>query len=213
MASTPSAGPPGGGRRPSRTGINRRDQIIAATIEVLAEHGSANASFTRIAEQAGLSSPGLISYHFKTKEELWRQTVATISSERMSNIAAATEPARTATDALRLTLQADLAYMGSKPKLFAAIVEAFYTLRAPTGQIEQLGVEQQALLTHVVEILKQGQRTGEFGEFDAENLGLIIHGALTQFLGQQLHRTDFNLQRFTDTLVSFALQAARQGTP
>ena len=207
-----TSGSSGERRRPSRTGLDRRDQIIAATIDVLAEHGSANASFTRIAEHAGLSSPGLISYHFKTKEELWRQTVATISTARMANVAAATEPAATATDALRLTLLADLAYMGSRPKLFAAIVEAFYTLRAPTGQIEQLGAaEQQALLAHVVEILKQGQRTGEFGDFDAENLGLIIHGALTQFLGQQLRRTDFNLERFTDTLVAFALQAARQG--
>lgn len=211
MATT--AGASGGRRRPSRAGLDRRDQIIAATIDVLAGQGSANASFTRIAEQAGLSSPGLISYHFKTKEELWRQTVATISAERMANIAAATKPARTATDALRRTLRADLDHMGRQPKLFAAIVEAFYTLRAPTGQIEQLGVEQQALLTHIVDILKQGQRTGEFGDFDAENLGLIIHGALTQFLGQQLRRTDFDLERFTNTLIAFALQAARQGTP
>jgi AcrR family transcriptional regulator len=206
-------GPSGEGRRPSPAGRGRRAQIIAATIEVLAEHGSANASFARIAEQAGLSSPGLISYHFKNKEDLWRQTVATISAERVANVVAATERAGTAAEALGNALEADLAYMGSRPKLFAAIVEAFYTLRAPTGQIEQLGVEQQALLAHLVGILKKGQQTGEFGEFDAEYLGLVIHGALTQFLGQQLRRADFNLERFTHTLVAFALQAPRQGAP
>src|SRR4051812_49545910 len=99
MTSSTGVGSSGARRRPSRAGMDRRDQIIAATIEVLAGQGSANASFTRIAEQAGLSSPGLISYHFKTKEELWRQTVATISAERVANVVAATATAQTAMDA------------------------------------------------------------------------------------------------------------------
>jgi AcrR family transcriptional regulator len=189
----------------------RRAQIIAATIEVLAAYGSANATFVRIARQAGLSSPGLISYHFKNKEELWEQTVVSISTKRMANVVAATQRAATATDELRNALEADLAYMGSQPKLFAAIVEAFYTLRNSAGQIKHLGVEQQALLAHLVDILKRGKQAGEFGDFDADNLGLVIHGALTQFLGQQLRRPDFDLGRFTKTLVTFAIDAARKG--
>lgn len=210
---TRGAPPPADKARRSFIEQARQAQIIAATIDVLAEHGSANASFVRIAKQAGLSSPGLISYHFENKNDLLRQTVASISAERMANVVAATENAATATEQLRTTLEADLAYMGSRPRLFAAIVEAFYTLRNPAGQIEQLGVEQQDLLVHVVDILKRGQQSGEFGEFDADNLGLVIHGALTQFLGQQFRRPDFDLERFTRTLVTFAVQATRGGTP
>ncbi|MEV7908062.1 TetR family transcriptional regulator, partial [Streptomyces anulatus] len=40
----------------------RRAQIIASAIEVIAEHGFANASLARIAKHAGISK-GVISYH------------------------------------------------------------------------------------------------------------------------------------------------------
>ena len=48
----------------------RRAQIVAATMQVIAEDGLAQASFARIAERAGLSSTRLISYHFAGKDEL-----------------------------------------------------------------------------------------------------------------------------------------------
>jgi AcrR family transcriptional regulator len=38
---------------------------------VIARHGLSGTSFTRIAEEAGISSPGLISYHFAGKDELF----------------------------------------------------------------------------------------------------------------------------------------------
>src|SRR5690242_11315784 len=48
----------------------RRAQIVAAATEVIAVAGLARASFTRIARQAGLSSTGMISYHFAGKDDL-----------------------------------------------------------------------------------------------------------------------------------------------
>src|SRR5699024_7153426 len=48
----------------------RRTQIITATIDVIADEGYGRASFSRIAERAGLSSTRLISYHFAGKDEL-----------------------------------------------------------------------------------------------------------------------------------------------
>jgi hypothetical protein len=54
----------------SLTATARRAQIIAATIETIAELGYGQASFGRIAERAGLSSTRLISYHFADKQEL-----------------------------------------------------------------------------------------------------------------------------------------------
>lgn len=56
----------------------RRRQIVAAAIETIAELGYARASFAQIARRAGLSSPGLISYHFANKDDLISQVVAEV---------------------------------------------------------------------------------------------------------------------------------------
>ena len=56
----------------------RRAQIVQAAIETLAELGYARASYAQIAKRAGLSSTGLISYHFAGKEELLDEVVGEV---------------------------------------------------------------------------------------------------------------------------------------
>ncbi|MGH3494376.1 MAG: TetR family transcriptional regulator, partial [Sciscionella sp.] len=65
----------------SLTATARRAQIVAATIETIAELGYAQASFARIAERAGLSSTRLISYHFAGKRELIEQVLSELYAE------------------------------------------------------------------------------------------------------------------------------------
>src|ERR1700729_4645573 len=78
------------------TEAGRRAQIVAAAIDTIADVGYANASFARIASRAGLSSTGLISYHFAGKSDLMAQvveeTVAAMSgymTERMAGCSSA----------------------------------------------------------------------------------------------------------------------------
>lgn len=52
----------------------RRQQIVAATVEVIADEGFRAASLNRIAERVGISKP-LILYHFASKDEVLRQTL------------------------------------------------------------------------------------------------------------------------------------------
>jgi AcrR family transcriptional regulator len=71
-------------RGPYRTGIRRREQIVAVAIEVFGEHGFAGASVRAIADRVGVSHATLLQ-HFGSKEGLltavleeWdRQTVET----------------------------------------------------------------------------------------------------------------------------------------
>src|SRR3954470_16963162 len=60
------------------TVVARRAQILAATVEVLAELGYRQTSFARIVERAGLSSTRMISYHFAGKDELFNAVVADV---------------------------------------------------------------------------------------------------------------------------------------
>lgn len=54
--------------RPSQT-FERRSQLIAALMRVLAERGYAGASVASIAREAGLA-PGLVHYYFGSKQEM-----------------------------------------------------------------------------------------------------------------------------------------------
>src|SRR5579863_3120226 len=55
----------------------RRQQIVAAAIDTIAEVGFAQASLARIAERIGISK-GVISYHFAGKDDLIRQVAIEI---------------------------------------------------------------------------------------------------------------------------------------
>src|SRR5690606_2194023 len=106
----------------------RRAQIVEATIDVLADFGYVNLSFNRIAKYANIS-PSLISYHFKDKKELLHEVAATISRDRVSHVMSAIEGASSATEKLRIAIEADLAHMGTHPKRFPAIVEVTFNSR------------------------------------------------------------------------------------
>lgn len=67
----------------------RRRQITDAAARVIAVDGLSRASFTRIAHTAGLSSPGMISYHFADKDELF----AVLCDEAIADCAQAIEGA------------------------------------------------------------------------------------------------------------------------
>jgi AcrR family transcriptional regulator len=62
----------------------RREQLIEATIAVLAIKGYARTTMSDVADQAGLSH-GLVNFHFKSKERLLAETLTYLSDEYVQN--------------------------------------------------------------------------------------------------------------------------------
>ncbi len=182
----------------------RRAQIVEATIAVLAEQGYLNTSFSRIAAQAGISA-SLISYHFKSKEELTEAVYTFITQQRQEHVAAQVAGAATATDRLRIMLEADLAYMGTRPELFQALLEILFVGRSKTDAQSHRADVVHAGFMPIAEVLKAGQASGEFGDFDAFNLAIIIDSARDGFLGQLAVYPEFDLEQFTATLMTTVL--------
>lgn len=56
-------------RGPYRKGVQRREQILDAALEVFSQHGDRGSSLQEIADRVGLSLPGLLHY-FGSREEL-----------------------------------------------------------------------------------------------------------------------------------------------
>lgn len=166
----------------SFTAMARRAQIIDATIETIAEQGYSRASFSRIALRIGLSSTRLISYHFAGKQELIDQVTAKIITGIGSFVAQRLAPETTASGALRGYIKATIQYIAEhrtemKALLAILLSGALSPVEPPTDdkQPQDHGQDQdQSAQPHigmplhspVEQILRDGQRTGEFRQFD-----------------------------------------------
>ncbi|MDA8264314.1 MAG: TetR/AcrR family transcriptional regulator [Actinomycetota bacterium] len=100
----------------------RRQQIVTAAIDTIAEVGFAKASLARIAERIGISK-GVISYHFAGKDDLIRQVVIEIIEASRSYIiprvfAESAGPAR-----LRAYIESNLAFMREHRNSMIAILD------------------------------------------------------------------------------------------
>ena len=165
-----------GGR--SVTGAARRAQIVAATIETIAELGYGQASFARIAERAGLSSTRLISYHFDGKDELIQAVVADIlarmgrfMNERMRDLP-------DARSALHTYIRSLIEFIAAHRAQMETLTAVFLDHRAEDdGRTYDTGSEKQAL-GPVEEILRAGQRAGEFRDFDTFVMAATLQRSL-----------------------------------
>ena len=66
-------------KHPSDSTI-RRQQLIAATIETIAEHGLSSVTLSKVASQSGMSA-GIVNFYFKTKRQLLVDTLQFLDDE------------------------------------------------------------------------------------------------------------------------------------
>lgn len=73
-------------QRPPRTQSRdaRRQQLIEATIQTMAERGYSRTTLTEVARRAGLSH-GLVLFHFQSKENLLAETLSFMAEEYHQN--------------------------------------------------------------------------------------------------------------------------------
>jgi AcrR family transcriptional regulator len=109
---------PTAGRKASKD--VRRQQLIEATIDVMARKGYAGTTMADVAKAAGLSS-GIVNFHFDTKEKLLVDTLKHLAGEYRANWRAALDGAGPdAADRLKALLWADFNPEICTPRKLAA---------------------------------------------------------------------------------------------
>ncbi|MEV6669720.1 TetR/AcrR family transcriptional regulator [Streptomyces sp. NPDC051162] len=166
--------------KPSRTFTEtaRRAQIVGAAIEVIAEVGYAKASFTRIAERAGLSSTGMISYHFSGKDDLMREVVAEVLRVGDAYMRPRIEAQTTAPGRLRAHIESNIALLKEFPDHLPAVVEVLSGARGEDPSLREFTASQEAVFDFLVQRMREAQEAGEFGEFDPRVMVTAIRGAI-----------------------------------
>ena len=110
----------------------RREQIVAAAMQVIADGGYGQASLAKIAEHAGIAK-SVVLYHFKAKSDIIDAVVgvvfATAAMRMLPAISAATSPA----DRLAAYIRSNAAFIAENPTAATAMVEIVTGYRSPEG--------------------------------------------------------------------------------
>jgi AcrR family transcriptional regulator len=152
-------------------GSGRRAQIVTAAIEVIAEAGYAKASFSRIAKHAGLSSTGMISYHFAGKEDLLAACVAEIEQITGAYMTPRVEAADGHVAQLRTYVEANVALVGEHPAEVRALIDLVKNAGSQSPAVN-------ARLTVFDEHFRAGQAAGVFRPFDTLTTALALTSGL-----------------------------------
>src|SRR5688500_10753261 len=114
----------------------RRRQIVDSAIEVLAREGFGAATFARIASWAGLSSTGLISYHFADKAALMRDVVARVFGKAFDCIRPRMDAQTSPSAVLHEFIVASVEFYAAHPHDITALTAVRGNLRQPDGRPE-----------------------------------------------------------------------------
>src|SRR5882757_10635778 len=178
---------PGRGGKPSFTEAGRRAQIVAAAIDVIAEVGYHRASFAKIAERAGLSSTGMISYHFNGRDDLMREVVAEVLRLADAYMRPRVEAHESYAGRLRASIEGNLDLFAEYPKHLAAIVEILANLRGAEPGMVAFVDTTEANLAVQVEQIRKAQRAGEFCDFDPWVMVRAIRAAIDDVVRRATH--------------------------
>jgi AcrR family transcriptional regulator len=149
------------------TESGRRAQIVRAAIEVIAEAGYAKASFSRIAKHAGLSSTGMISYHFAGKDDLLAACVAEIEQVTGAFMQPRIDAALGHVPQLRAYVEANVELVGEHPAEVRALIDLVKNAGSQSAAVN-------GRLALFEEHFRTGQAAGVFGSFDARTAALAF---------------------------------------
>lgn len=167
-----------GGEEAKRSFIEeaRRGQIVRAAVETIAEEGYARASFVRIAARASVS-PGLITYHFKTKERLLRQVLEYVNARLDRAMEGGPEPLTGFEDGLRRIVTGHVMHCSLHPREMA-VRQEIGGADVPAPVREWIARGEEAGRAEMVGFLTEGQGHGEFRAFDPEVFTDALFAAL-----------------------------------
>jgi len=155
----------------------RRAQIVDCAIDTIAEMGFAKASVDQIAKRAGVSK-GVITYHFPSKEEIVDAIVENIVAAGRAYMMPRIVGQTSAAGQLRTYIESHLEFIDAHRKSLIALVDIAMSARRANGSLV-IGPESLAeRAASLEELLRAGQRSGEFRRFSTRVMALTMLQAI-----------------------------------
>jgi AcrR family transcriptional regulator len=199
---------PTGRKRASFIEQARREQVVRAAAETVAQVGYANTSLSRIAEQAGISK-SVISYHFAGKDELMVLVAQQFIDATAESMFARVEAEPTATGQLNAWISGQVEYYAAHRTGFLAMSSIITEHRSADGSSPFTGQLDEEL-DEFTRLLQRGQREGEFREFDPRTTAGIILRSTEGLISSWVTDESVDLTEQLDTLLDFVHHAIRR---
>ncbi|MGR6919512.1 TetR/AcrR family transcriptional regulator [[Actinomadura] parvosata] len=170
----------------------RRDQLIRITIDLVAEHGYAGASLTRIAQTAGITK-GAVLYHFASKDAVVAAAHERVLGELVSEVKAAVE-AVPADQAPAAYVRRMVGHLAERPDHARMIIGAI-----ANGDIPDPSARRKPL-TSLLQDARQAR--GLPPGPDLRTLAVIVGGAIDAILAERLQDGGYDAQAAAEALIT-----------
>ncbi|MGX2993793.1 TetR/AcrR family transcriptional regulator [Streptomyces sp. JNUCC 64] len=170
------------------TAAERRPQLIAAAIELMAREGVAAGSTRAIAAELGVAQ-ATVHYTFGTKADLYRAVLEALSGELVAGAQRAVARATSLEEALHATAESVWTHLGERPELNLVWFELVtFSLRSPELR-EMVERHYQDIADIATEaLIETGRRTGrvyaappaELADFLVTGLDGVCTGCLVR---------------------------------
>jgi AcrR family transcriptional regulator len=159
-----------------QTGI-RQDQLVDATLALVADHGLRGLSLAAVARRVGLT-PSAIYRHFPSKDAMLDAVLDRMRERLHGAIAAARAETDDPVDALRLLLDRHSQLIRQNRALPRIVLSDDYHVGHPERRQRLLGVFS-GYLEGVADIIRQGQRLGRIrSDVNAHSLAILFLGLI-----------------------------------
>lgn len=184
----------------------RRTQIVQAAIETIVEVGFAKATFARIAARAEIS-PALISYHFKSRDQLITQVVADVEASMDAAIVAEAEGASSWAEVIRRLIETQVRYFHAHGDEVLALGAIFANVEPGSEAARHLADSQQRAVEDLESLFREGQDEGELRPFATRPMALSLLASLEAVPAELMSHPDTDVDAYADELATLFVQA------
>jgi AcrR family transcriptional regulator len=164
------------------TADSRREQMLRAALEVIAERGYADTRIADVAERIGIS-PALVIYYFKTKDQLLTESIRYLDNNwygtgqrRMAELPTA------AARIEEIVAMSCLPEADAEPRSSWTLWLDFWTLAARNPEVAGLRQRDDERWREMVSsLVTEGQQAGEFRAVDPDNFAVLLCSLLDGF--------------------------------
>ncbi|WP_195909181.1 TetR/AcrR family transcriptional regulator [Microlunatus sp. Gsoil 973] len=197
----------------TRLGVEeRRAQIVAAALEVVAERGYARASASAIATAAGVSK-GLLWHYFADKDDLMKQAVVSTVEQIGRELAREIDVSAPPPDIIRAGIGWIARWSVSHRGELRAMDEITRVLRDTDGQPAFSLADYEPNYQQQEALFRRGQELGYFRAFDTRVMAVTYQGAVDMMLSYVDSHPDTDVQQYAAALVDIILAAVSAPAP